>query len=86
MPRVASRSGVNVAGALPFEESGAFRRWVPISRLVGSDLRLPEGWEVVKSEEPFFVFFQCAFFTMTERESPSLGLGGQRERQRSRCR
>ena len=25
MPRVASRFGVNVAGALPFEESGAIR-------------------------------------------------------------
>jgi len=33
MPRVASRFGVNVAGALPFEESGAFRRWISTSRL-----------------------------------------------------
>ena len=38
MSRVAIRLGVNVAGALPFEESGAFRRWISISRLVGSDL------------------------------------------------
>ena len=32
VPRVASRFGVNVAGALPFEESRAFRRWIWTSR------------------------------------------------------
>ena len=37
MPRVASRLGVNVAGALPFEVSGAFRRWISTSRVIGTD-------------------------------------------------
>ena len=44
MPRVASRFGVNVAGALPFEESGAFGRWVSTSRLVITD---GERWRLL---------------------------------------
>ena len=39
MPRVVSRLGVNVAGALPFEESGAFRRWISTSLSVVSEAR-----------------------------------------------
>ena len=39
VPRVVSRLGVNVAGALPLEESAAFRRWVSTSRRLERDER-----------------------------------------------
>ena len=40
MPRIVSRFGVNVAGALPFEELGAFGRLVTKSRPGFSELPL----------------------------------------------
>src|SRR5262249_46874091 len=39
VPRVVSCLGVNVAGALPLEESAAFRRWVSTSRRLERDER-----------------------------------------------
>jgi hypothetical protein len=41
VPRVASRFGVNVAGALSLEESGAFERWISTSPVLANIAHVP---------------------------------------------
>ena len=54
MPRAASRFDVKVADALTFEEPGAFRRWVSISRVIGSGSENPFAASKMSVQDELF--------------------------------